>query len=159
MPSTVDNSGWTPLTTDVSASDSEILAMLPRQCRNYTQKCKQVEGFTTDDLAVGADINVTQGTLSSTLNCVEACYNDGRGPLGDLELTVPICACTSNFNQSAEVVGFATAKIAGIVDTSTGKGITVNFLQKDDTGPGGGIPTTQTGSVKLMCDPENSQCG
>lgn len=100
VPSTSDNSGWTALTNG-TASTSTIMTFFPAACGG---------SGATANVGIGTNISLSNGNITQLFNAVQCMLcNQSVQPK---QFLVPVVHnCTSNFNQSKPVVGFATVEI------------------------------------------------
>jgi len=95
-----ENSCWTSLMTDASASASRIVDMIAQQCCPAGPgNCTLPPDYPT--VSEGQDIQVINGQ-SSALKALQTCWDNGFR-----EFLVPVTPCGTPCNQSNQVSGFA----------------------------------------------------
>ena len=127
VPDEGDNSGWTSLSNTDSASTSAIKDYLDRSCGGL--------GLPPPTLHVGDYIKVTGGQNASVLAAIDTCVL-----LGKRTYVIPIVPCGSadQYNQSMQIVGFATITIDSVNATGRKKGLNLSAICKAESGPGTG---------------------
>jgi len=108
IPDTTDNSCWTSL-RPTGANASELRDLLPAECCQGGQ-CGG--GAMPPLIAVGDQVNVLNGSVTTLINLLDDCIDQGIR-----EFVIPIVEC-GKCNQSAGVVGFARVTMT----KGTGKG-------------------------------------
>jgi Flp pilus assembly protein TadG len=132
-PSGDNNTGWTSF-LDGSASNTSVSQYMPAACGGTA---------TPPDVSVGTAISLNNGQITSVLNAVKQCVDQGIN-----QFVVPIVSCSGNFNQSSTVTGFATIVVDRVVDTGNPKGLDLHAIFDNVMGPPGG-GTYGTYTVRL----------
>ncbi len=123
VPNTTNNTGWTAF-LDSATSNPNISQYMPAACGG-----SQVP----PPIGIGTVISLNNGQITSVLNDVQNCVDQGIN-----KFTVPVVACSSNFNQGAAVTGFATIIVDRVITQGSPKGLDLHAIFEDVVGPGGG---------------------
>jgi hypothetical protein len=122
------NSGWTSF-FDNSASTSSITGYMPSACGGG--------GQTIPDISVGDSINLQNGDVPPLENIVKSCLSQ-TPPMNQFLIPIVKCSGSSNFNQLAQVTGFATIVIEPAAEWDGKKGMDLQAIFKAVSGPAGG---------------------
>jgi len=132
-PANTDNSGWTAF-FDV-ASNSKISEYMPAECG----------GTKVQEVWIGDIINVQNGQTTPLLRDVECAIDHGI-----VEHIIPIVPCGGQYNQSKEIVGFATIVLEYVKVNGGNKGIDLHAIFKSDAIGATGGRLFGTGNIILV---------
>lgn len=131
VPSTKDNSAWTAFFTNTNTPN--VLSFVPEPCG----------GGQSEALQTGDVISVANGQMTPVLNAF-VCLVDH----GITEHLIPIVSCDGQFNQTKEVLGFATIELREVVLEGGEQGIVLQSVFKTDVS--GTLGGTNFGAGNLV---------
>lgn len=138
VPTPAENSAWTTFFTNTNTPN--VLSFVPEPCG----------GGGSEDLFVGDYINIGNGQMTPVLRAFD-CLID----YGITEHLIPIVSCDGQFNQSKEVLGFATIALQDVVFSGGGEGIVLQTVFKTElNGTLGGTNFGSGNLVLVTVDPE-----
>jgi hypothetical protein len=135
VPSPDDNSAWTGFFG--SHSTSTISTLFPEECNGDPSQVPYIE--------VGDFINLINGQSVPLLRQVQCMLDHDI-----TEVLVPVVSCSTQFNQSREVLGFARFEILSVRTNGGHKGIDIRGLVSATDGPGGDAHTFGAGEVTMV---------
>lgn len=133
VPDPDDNSGWTAFF--VNSNVPNVQSYVPQPCGDGN----------IQELWIGDIINVSNGQSTPLLEAFE-CLVDNN----NLRHLIPIVPCGGQFNQTKEVLGFATIDLEEVDLHGGGKGISLQAIFKSNAVGAVGGNLYGTGSVSLV---------
>lgn len=132
-PDPSDNSGWTGFFE--GANTPTVESYMPSPCGDGN----------VQEIWIGDEINVTNGQATPLLRAVDCLIDEGM-----LEHLIPIVPCGGHYNQTKEVLGFATIVLESVKSSGSKKGIDLHAIFKSDAIGAIGGHLYGTGNVALV---------
>jgi len=133
VPSPDDNSGWTAFF--LNSNQQTVESYVPLPCG----------GGNIENIWVGDHINVSNGQTTPLLRAFDCLIDHGM-----LEHIIPIVPCGGQFNQTKEVVGFATIRLDEVTTQGGDKGIELQAIFKSNAVGALGGSMFGTGNIALV---------
>ena len=133
VPDPDDNSGWTAFF--VNSNVPNVESYVPSPCGDGN----------VQEIWVGDIINVSNGQSTPLLEAID-CLIDEH----DVRHLIPIVPCGGAFNQTKEVVGFATIDLEEVTTSGGDKGIALQAIFKTDAIGAIGGNLFGTGNIALV---------
>ncbi len=133
VPDPDDNSGWTAFF--INSNVTNVTSFVPYPCGDGN----------IEEIWVGDIIQVSNGQSTPLLRAIDCLIDEN-----DLEHIIPIVPCGGQYNQTKEVVGFATIELEEVVTSGGGKGISLQAIFKSDAVGAVGGNLYGTGNIALV---------
>ncbi len=134
VPSTSDNSAWTGFFD--GRSNTAVSRFFPTECDGDGK---------VQAIWIGDTIQIGNGQVSPLLDAVDCMYD-----LGLTRHIIPIVNCNGNFNQTRQVVGFATIEVDYVIRTGNQKGIYLHAIFRSNATGAVGGSNFGTGNIALV---------
>ncbi len=134
VPDPSDSSAWTGFFDGANVTNA--MEFFPTHCDG--------EGR-VQEIWIGDTINIANGQDTPLLRAIDCLYDAGI-----TEHIIPIVNCDGNFNQTRQVVGFATIIIDDVVITGSAKGVYLHAIFKSDATGALGGKGFGTGNIALV---------
>jgi hypothetical protein len=133
VPDPDDNSGWTAFFVNSNVPNVESYVPAPCGAGNV------------QELWVGDIINVSNGQSTPLLRAIDCLIDEGN-----YRHLIPIVPCGGHYNQTKEVVGFATIDLESVSVSGGSKGIALQAIFKTDAIGAIGGSMFGTGNIALV---------
>ena len=133
VPDPDDNSGWTAFF--VNSNTQSVESYIPQPCG----------GGNIQEIWVGDVINVSNGQTTPLLQGFDCLIDNGM-----FEHLIPIVPCGGQFNQTKDVVGFATVRLEEVIFAGGNKGISLQAIFKSNAVGALGGSLFGTGNIALV---------